>query len=328
MDSLNRVASESELAAMQQQLRQALQEGALGLSSGLAYANARHADTREILALVSELSETGGVYTTHLRSEFDQILEAMDEALASARENRVPLVISHLKCAGKGNWGRSEEVLASLENAAKYQKVACDCYPYTASSSTLDLAQVTEDSDVFITWSNAHPQQGGRPLADIASDWQLSPLQAAKKLQPAGAVYHCMDGRDVENILKHPLTMVGSDGLPNDPHPHPRLWGAFPRVIAHYCRDMGLFDLPTAIHKMTGLSAGEFNLRERGLVQVGHFADLVLFDFDKIESPASYQNPLQPASGIEQVWVNGAVSYSGGISLEARSGQFLYRNKQ
>src|SRR5690606_19854904 len=149
--------------------------------------------------------------------------------------------ISHLKCAGKGNWGRSKEVLGSLEQAAKAQQLACDCYPYTASSSTLDLKQVTEDSEIFITWSQAASEQGGRPLAELAADWNLSLMDAAKKLQPGGAVYHCMNSEDVKNILKHPLTMVGSDGLPKDPHPHPRLWGAFPRVIAHYCRDEGLF---------------------------------------------------------------------------------------
>src|SRR5690606_14280598 len=215
--------------------------------------------------------------------------------------------------------------------------LACDCYPYTASSSTLDLKQVTEDSEIFITWSQAVHEQGGRPLAEIAADWNLSLMDAAKKLQPAGAVYHCMNSEDVKNILKHPLTMVGSDGLPNDPHPHPRLWGAFPRVIAHYCRDEGLFDLPTAIHKMTGRSAGEFKLKRRGVIAEGNFADLVLFDLDNLESRATYAQPKQMARGIERVWVNGVLAYLGqcdlgqcdegapGQSSEGRSGRFLYR---
>lgn len=327
MSSLDRGANEGELAAMRAQLREALDEGALGMSSGLAYANARHSDIGEVMALVIELGKRGGIYTTHLRTEFDRILEAMDEALVTAREGRVPLVISHLKCAGRGNWGRSGEVLETLEDAAVGQKVACDCYPYTASSSTLDLAQVAADTDIFITWSEPFPDRGGRPLADIARDWNLSLLEAAEKLQPAGAVYHCMAAEDVQNILRHRFAMVGSDGLPRDPHPHPRLWGTFPRVIAHYCREQQLFELPVAIHKMTGLSAGEFGLAGRGEIKVGNYADLVLFDFERIESAADYRNPQRPATGIENVWVNGAVSYSGGSVWPARSGRFLFRDR-
>lgn len=325
LDDLQRTATDEELAAMQVQLRAALEQGALGLSSGLAYASANSADTEEVLAMVSELKPFGAVYTTHLRTEFDQIIEAIDEAIATAGANRVPLIISHLKCAGKGNWGRSGEVLKRIEQAAEVQKLACDCYPYAASSSTLDLNQVTDENDIFITWSKAAPDQSGRLLADIAADWNLSLMDAARKLQPAGAVYHCMDKEDVKNILRHPLTMIGSDGLPNDPHPHPRLWGAFPRVIADYCRDQGLFDLPTAIHKMTGLSASEFNLQHRGVIAEGYFADLVLFDLEKIESTATYADPKQLATGIEKVWVNGALTYQPGQNKHGRCGRFLYR---
>ncbi|WP_111642908.1 N-acyl-D-amino-acid deacylase family protein [Marinimicrobium alkaliphilum] len=328
MKDLTRTASVTELSAMSAQLHDALAEGALGMSSGLAYANAQGADINEVLALVKELKVFGAIYTTHLRTEFDQIIEALGEALDTAASARVPLVVSHLKCAGKGNWGRSTEVLAHLEAAAHTQKLACDCYPYSASSSTLDLKQVTGDSDIFITWSRPHPDQGGRPLADIARDWNVSLLAAAEALQPAGAVYHCMDPEDVRTILKHPLTMVGSDGLPNDPHPHPRLWGAFPRVLAHYCRDEGLFDLPTAVHKMSGRSAAEFNLTDRGLIAEGYYADLVLFDWDKLESPANYLQPVQRARGIESVWVNGVLSYQPDRETPGRAGQFLYRKNQ
>lgn len=101
----------------------------------------------------------------------------------------------------------------------------------------------------------------------------MSMLEAAKLLMPAGAIYYNMDERDVRRVLSYPVSMIGSDGLPNDPMPHPRLWGAFPRVLGHYCRDEGLFPLTTAIHKMTGLSASRFRLPQRGLVKVGYFAD-------------------------------------------------------
>ncbi|MCK7596226.1 D-aminoacylase [Microbulbifer sp. CAU 1566] len=325
MPDLQRSASTDELAAMRLQLREALQQGAIGLSSGLAYGSAKCADTAEVLEMVAELAAQGGVYTTHLRTEFDRILEAIDEALMTAGEHRVPLIISHLKCAGRGNWGRSSEVLEKLDLAAPHQKLACDCYPYTASSSTLDLAQVNDDIEIFITWSETFPEQGGRRLADIAREWSLSNYAAAEKLQPAGAVYHCMSDADVQNILAHPLTMVGSDGLPNDPHPHPRLWGAFPRVLAHYGRDLKLFDLATAVHKMTGLSATNFGLANRGFIREGYCADLVLFDYARLESMADYSQPQLPARGIRRVWVNGVCSYSDGDVLDARSGSFLFR---
>lgn len=112
---------------------------------------------------------------------------------------------------------------------------------------------------------------------------------------PAGAIYYNMDEQDVRRVLRYPVTMIGSDGLPNDPMPHPRLWGAFPRVLGHYCRDERLFPLTTAIHKMTGLSAARFQLADRGLVKVGYFADLVLFDPQTVRDVASFSDPKQPA---------------------------------
>lgn len=325
MDDLMRPASADEITEMKKQLRQALEQGALGLSSGLAYDSAMQAPTSEIMALVEELAKAGGIYTSHLRTEFDEILTAMDEAFATARHGRVPLVISHLKCAGAGNWGRSEEIITHIDRAALAQKVACDCYPYAASSSTLDINQVTGESDIFITWSDPHPEMSGKLLAEIAEEWKLSLTQAAERLIPAGAVYHCMHDEDVQNILRYPRTMIGSDGLPKDPHPHPRLWGAFPRVIGHYCRDLGLFPLATAIHKMTGLSAAQFRLDKRGIIANGNYADLVLFDFAQIKDTATYESPKQPASGINRVWVNGVLSYMQGEPLSGRAGKFLYR---
>src|SRR5690606_23975750 len=117
---------------------------------------------------------------------------------------------------------------------------------------------------------------------------------------------------DVRRILAHRLTMVGSDGLPNDPLPHPRLWGTFPRVLGHYARELGLFSLEQAVHKMTGLSAARFGLHERDLLRAGYHADLVLFDPDRVADRASYTDPEQPAAGIMSVWVNGVRSYHDG----------------
>lgn len=325
MDRLDRRATDAEIAAMRAQLRDALEQGALGLSTGLAYASAQHADTSEVQALAEELDAFGALYTTHLRSEFAEILQAMQEAYDIAGHARVPVIVSHLKCAGAGNWGRSHEVLASLENAERHLPVGCDCYPYSASSSTLDLKQVTHEFDIDITWSEPHPDMAGRKLATIAAQWGVSLNEAARRLQPAGAVYHGMHEEDVRRILSHRLTMVGSDGLPNDPLPHPRLWGAFPRVLGHYSRELGLFPLEQAVHKMTGLSAARFGLQDRGLVRAGHHADLVLFDPDLVTDRATFADPQQPAEGIAAVWVNGALSYQGGHPTGARAGRWLPR---
>lgn len=326
MNRLDRSATPAEVQAMRVQLREALEHGAIGLSTGLAYASAFDADTDEVKQLAEALDEFGALYTTHLRSEFAAILEAMQEAFDIAQHARVPVVVSHLKCAGAGNWGRTKEVLFKLESAGRLQPVGCDCYPYSASSSTLDLKQVTNDFDIDITWSTPHPTQAGRKLAAIAADWGVSLLDAASRLQPAGAVYHGMHEDDVRRVLAHKLTMIGSDGLPNDPMPHPRLWGAFPRVLGHYSRDVGLFPLAQAVHKMTGLSASRFGLAERGLVRPDYHADLVLFNPDTVIDRATFADPVQAAAGIEAVWVNGVLSYRHGEATGERAGRWLPRN--
>ncbi|WP_445620044.1 N-acyl-D-amino-acid deacylase family protein [Kushneria sp. Sum13] len=324
MDAFDRPATRDEIESMRSALKQALDEGAIGMSSGLAYKNARHAPLEEMHALVDEVGRRGALYTTHLRDEFAGLPEAMEEAFATARHGGAELVISHLKCAGVGNWGNAPLALERLEQAALSQTCHCDCYPYTAGSSTLDLGQVTDEINIFITWSEPHPEMARQPLDEIARVWAVSLMEAAMRLQPAGAVYHNMSEADMTRILSHPLTMVGSDGLPNDPHPHPRLWGAFPRVIAHYCRDEKLFELPEAIRKMTSLSARNFGLTDRGEIREGAFADLTLFDLATLEDVATFSDPIAPARGIELVMVNGRIAYQGGVPVE-RAGRLLYR---
>ncbi|MBN3855289.1 D-aminoacylase [Paraburkholderia sp. Ac-20340] len=325
LDDLKRAANSAEIEAMRAQLEEALVHGALGLSTGLAYGSAYEASTEEVATLAEPLALAGALYTTHMRTEFDAILDAMDEAYHIGKHARVPVVISHLKCAGPSNWGRSTEVLESIERVRKYQPVGCDCYPYSRSSSTLDLKQVTGDIDITITWSTPHPEQAGKLIKDIAAQWGVSQQEAGKRLQPAGAVYHNMSEDDVRRILSHPATMVGSDGLPNDPLPHPRLWGAFPRVLGHYARDAKLLPLEEAVRKMTGLSARRFGLEQRGEVHVGWHADLVLFDPAKVRDAATFDKPQQVAEGIDAVWVNGVLSYRDGQPTGERAGHFVAR---
>jgi N-acyl-D-aspartate/D-glutamate deacylase len=325
MDVLDRAATATEIQAMRVQLVEALENGALGLSTGLAYSSARSAPAEEILSLAEPLAAAGAVYASHMRTEGDEILAAMNEAFHTGRRCRVPVIISHLKCAGIANWGRSGEILHALDTARAEQPVQCDCYPYAASSSTLDLRQVDDRVRIVITWSKPHPEMAGQTLEQIALVWNMNQKEAAARLQPAGAIYHNMSEEDVRRILQHPATMIGSDGLPNDPRPHPRLWGTFPRVLGHYCRDEGIFPLAEAVHKMTGLPAQRFGLAGRGRISEGSHADLVLFNPETIKDTATFTNPIRAAEGIAAVWVNGVLSYKDGGTTAERGGRFLPR---
>jgi len=327
MDRLDRTATQAEIAAMRAELGEALEGGALGLSTGLAYLSANSATTEEVSELARPLGAAGAVYATHMRSETEPILDAMREAFQIGRENHAPVIISHLKCAGIANWGRGGEVLHALETARAKQDAGCDCYPYAAGSSTLDLRQVDERVKIAITWSTPHPEVAGLTLAQIAEAWSVTQMEAARRLMPAGAIYHSISEEDMRRILRHPATMIGSDGLPNDPRPHPRLWGTFPRVLGRYCREEKLFSLPEAIRKMTSLPAARFGLAGRGLIREGYFADLVLFDAARIIDTATFADPVQPAEGIAAVWVNGILSCEHRSATGKRAGRFLARGK-
>jgi N-acyl-D-amino-acid deacylase len=327
MDRLDRTATEIEIAGMRQQLKHALDNGALGLSTGLAYLSANAATTEEVMQLAEPLAAAGAIYTTHMRTETETILDSMLEAFEIGRMNRVPVVVSHLKCAGIANWGRGGEVLEALEQAQQKQDAGCDCYPYAAGSSTLDLRQVDERVKITITWSTSHDEVAGKTLAEIAAGWDVTQMEAARQLQPAGAIYHSISEQDMRRILAHTATMIGSDGLPMDPRPHPRLWGTFPRVLGHYCREEKLFSLATAVHKMTGMPAQRFKLADRGFVRAGYAADLVLFDAETIEDTATFADPVRPAKGIERVWVNGVLSYTAEGETGRRGGRYVPRGK-
>ncbi len=325
MGRLDRAATDAEIDAMQAQLNESLDHGALGLSTGLAYLSANAATTEEVIRLARPLAAAGAVYVTHMRTEADAILDAMDETFKIGRTCGVPVIVSHLKCAGIANWGRSDEVLHALDSARGTQGVGCDCYPYAAGSSTLDLRQVDPRVEITITWSTPHPEMAGQSLAQIAKTWDVTQHEAAGRLRPAGAIYHSISEQDMRRILMHPATMIGSDGLPNDPRPHPRLWGTFPRVLGRYSREEKLIPLAEAVHKMTGMPAQRFGLAQRGMIREGFAADLVLFDPGKIIDIATFSDPVRPAEGIMKVWVNGILSYKVEGATGQRAGRFLPR---
>jgi len=178
-------------------------------------------------------------------------------------------------------------------------------------------------SKVIVTWSRAYPEYNGQDLADVAAKMGCGVEAAAAKLQPAGAIYFMMSEEDVRRVLSYPHAMIGSDGLPHDEHPHPRLWGTFPRVLGHYARDIGLFPLEEAVRRMTGLPAAKFGLKGRGLLHPGCFADLALFDPKRIDDRASFEKPKTAAAGVELVMVNGRAVWQDGKPTGARPGKVL-----
>ncbi len=325
MADLQRPATADEIAAMQAMLEEGLQAGAIGLSTGTFYPPAFHATTEEIIEVGRPLSARQGLYVTHMRDEAAQVMDSLDETFRIGRALGVPVVVSHHKLQGAPNFGRSSETLPFIRQAMQQQRVCLDCYPYTAGSTMIRTDRGMLDGRVLIASSDPHPECAGRDLDDIARDWGVDKYEAARRLQPGSAIYFMMDEQDVQKILAFDETMIGSDGIPVGEKPHPRLWGTFPRVLGHYSRDLGLFPLETAIWKMTGLTARNFGLADRGLLRAGYAADIVVFDAGTIRDTADYAEPRRAAEGVDTVIVNGAITWRGGTSSGARAGQVLAR---
>ncbi len=324
-DDLGRPASAAEVATMRTLLEACLEQGAIGLSSGLFYPPANAATAEEVIGVGQPLREFGALYACHIRDEADGVVEALDEALRIGRETGARTVVSHHKCMGARNFGRSAQTLDLLERAGREQPVAWDVYPYTAASTILDATLVAKASRTLLTWCDPHPEYSGRDLAEVACELGCSPTEAVDRLGPAGALYFLMDEADVTRILGSSAAMVGSDGLPEDRHPHPRLWGTFPRVLGHYVRERGVLRLEDAIHRMTGRSAQVFGLRDRGQVRVGARADICVFDPRTVSDTATYEAPTRPAVGIRHVLVNGVFALRDGEMTGARTGKVLRR---
>lgn len=322
-----RAASDKEAERMRAQLAEALAQGASGFSTGLYYPPNLHAPTDEVIAVAEALRAARGIYVTHMRDEADGVLLSIEETLKIGRAVDVPVVISHHKCTMPENFGRSLETLPAIDRGALDQRVAFDVYPYVAGSTVLIPERLRQDVPVQITWSIPHPEMSGRGLDAIAREWNVTDREAAERLLPAGGIFFQMEEPDVQRIMAHHLAMIGSDGLPHDTFPHPRLWGTFPRVLGHYARDLGLFSMEAAVNKMTGHTASVFGMTDRGVVRAGAYADLVLFDPLTVKDTATFSAPATPAAGILETWVNGQSAYVHGAgATEARGGRLVSRN--
>ena len=327
MDDVYRAATAAEITHMETLLDEALAAGCIGMSTGLAYPPALEAPTDEVVALASRLGAHGGLYATHMRDESSGVLDSIRETLEIGERAGVPVVISHHKCSGRANWGRSRDTLAAIARARAKQSVNLDVYPYVAGSTVLLADWIADAERVLVTWSAPHPDLRGRDFESIRSEWGCSVEEAVERLSPAGGIYFKMDEEDLRRILRFQDAMIGSDGLPHDTFPHPRLWGTFPRVLGRYSRDLGLFSLEEAVYRMTGVPARVFGLADRGAVRSGAFADIVLFDPERISDEADFSAPTRPARGIYQVIVNGKQVWRGGEWTGAKPGRILRRDR-
>ncbi|WP_068117336.1 N-acyl-D-amino-acid deacylase family protein [Tropicimonas marinistellae] len=323
VDDLTGPASADEIAAMRDDLDAALRQGAIGLSTGLAYPPAKATATDELLALVTDVANAGRLWTTHMRDERTGVVSAVAETIDIARRSGARTLISHHKCCGEAAFGLSRTTLAMIDAARQEIRLDVDVYPYTASSTVLIDSFARDSRTVTVSWSDPHPEMTGRDLKDVAADWGVDPSTALERLTPGGAIYHQMDDDDLERILAWPPSLVGSDGLPRDRRPHPRLWGAFPRVLGRYVRDRSLLTLSSAVAKMTGQTAAVLGLSDRGKIKVGAAADLVLFDPARIRDAANYDTPTAPAEGILRVYVNGRIAFMPDADVTTNTGTVL-----
>ena len=347
MGNVQRAPTAEEMAQMRDALREGLEAGAIGLSTGLIYEPGRYAQTEEIITLAREAAAVGGLYTTHMRNEAGGLLESIRESLRIGEESGIPVQISHHKASGKENWGRVRDSLRLLEEArARGIDVTADQYPYT-SGSTVFAAVVQNNAlnergihggigrvapkDVLFASTPHHPEYESKTLQDLCEQFGLPAEAAAQRVleqegMGAVVVLEMMDEADVRTVMCHPTTMIGSDGVPAaGANPHPRLYGTFPRVLGRYTRMEGLLSLEEAVYRMTGFPATKFRLRDRGFVRAGFYADLVVFDPATIMDTGTYADPRQYPVGMRHVFVNGVQVMRDGRHTGARPGRALRR---
>jgi N-acyl-D-amino-acid deacylase len=369
-----------QLAHMQALVRQAMEEGALGVGASIIYPPAAFADTNELIALAQAAAESGGGYIAHMRSEADRFHEALDETIAIARATGKQTEVYHLKAAGERNWPKMAPAIAKIQAARdEGLKVSADMYAYTAGGTGLTAGLppwvqaggaeamvarlmdpavrkrvIAEMDDPKVGWENIRLLTGsdervllidakepalkpllGKSLAQIAKLRGKSPQETLLDLVVedqgrAGAAYFLMSEDNVELGLKQPWVALGSDeassaaeGVFLKSSAHPRAYGNFARFLGHYVRDRKLMPLEEGIHRLTGLPAANWNLEGRGCLKVGCHADIVVFDPAAITDHATYAAPMQYATGVRDVFVNGVQVLRDGEHTGAKPGQVV-----
>ncbi len=353
----------AEAEDMRRIVAEAMQQGALGLSTGLWYVPGAYAETSELVDLALVAGEHGGLYASHVRDEAADGFAAAEEAIHVGQQAGVSVEISHLKRWGPAFAGTAPDLLARLDAARRSGvNVNADAYPYEASSTGLatllprelfadggfaDRMQEAEHRDrardyardrlaglgdgeaVLLTRCQAVPELAGRRLSAAPAAMGRDIEDCVIELVLGGqvsAVFFAMDEGDVDAVLSHPAVMLGSDGSAQEPDGtlcHPRNYGCFARFLKRMARDKGLLSLPEAVRKMTSLPADKFGLRDRGRVAEGCWADLVIFDPDRIEDAATYEQPHQFARGVEWLIVNGRIVIQDGQFTDALPGAVL-----
>ena len=374
--SFDRPPTPQELAKMKGLVEQAMEDGAVGLSTGLIYQPGVFAKTEEIVELAKVLAPYDGIYTSHMRHEDNEIYQALDEVFRIAREAGVRAEVSHIKLAGPSAWGQADRVLAHIEKArAEGLDVTQDQYAYTASSTT--MRQLIPESALEggrgeFTRRMADPEQKAKIVAQMKQSLQrkgredysyaviasyrhdkslngLSIAEAAKARRGsdslgdqvemilelereggASGVFHGMSEEDLKTFMRHPNTMVACDsGLRKlgEGMPHPRGYGNNARVLARYVRELKVLRLEDAIRKMTSLPANTFRFKGRGELREGNWADIVVFDPEKVQDISTYKDPHHYAAGIPYVLVNGIPVIVNGEHTGAKAGKALRQGR-
>jgi N-acyl-D-amino-acid deacylase len=370
----------AQLAQMRELVHQAMEEGAVGVTTALIYSPNQYAKTPELIALASEAARCGGIYSAHIRSEGDRLLEAVQETVDIARASGAPAEIYHLKVAGKSNWNKIDLLITAIEAARKSGvRLSADMYVYTAGATGLDAgmppwvqdggleawikrlkdpaqrARVLADMrDPKPDWENLLAAAGpsgtlllqfknpklkpltGKTLAEVASMRGVSPQDAAIDLviedgSRVGVAYFLMSEENVRREVVLPWVSFDSDEAAPAPEgvflkslSHPRAYGNFARVLAHYVREEKDLTPEAAIRKLSALPAETLFLNDRGTLRPGKVADVVVFDPATIQDHATYQQPAQLATGVEEVWVNGVRALRHGEATGAHSGQVVH----
>ncbi|MDI6802101.1 MAG: D-aminoacylase [Thermodesulfovibrionales bacterium] len=364
-------SNEKAMLKMKSLLADAVEQGANGLSTGLIYPPGVYSNTEELIELCSSLitHHSSLIYASHMRSEGDALIEAIEEVIRIAEKARIKVHISHIKTAGEANWQKADMAIERMENARQQGlKLTCDRYPYIAASTDLDSvlpswtyeggvdeelkrlgdpyvkgkikAEIGQKNNsywqgIYISSVNKNKWMEGRSIFDIASEIKKEPLDTLFEIlieekARAGAIFFSMSEANIRKFLSLSYTMIGSDssarcftGHTCTGKPHPRGFGTFPRFISKYVRDEGLITLKEAIKRMTGLPALTFGLDKRGFIKEGFYADITLFDYEKITDTATFKEPYKKAEGINYVFVNGKMALKEGEFTGSLSGMIL-----